>query len=184
MADRALAVRFWPRVDTSGGPGACWPWLGARNDNGYGSFYVDGKKRGSHRVAFELANGVGPKGLLVCHSCDTPACCNPAHLWLGTSRDNTQDCIRKGRFPSGDRNGIRRRPERHPARLYPGWHPLALRPERRARGAAMPNAKLDDEKVREIRASTATERELAMRYGVGTALIGQVRRRKAWRHVQ
>lgn len=31
-----LAERFWPKVDKSGGPDACWPWLGGINGDGYG----------------------------------------------------------------------------------------------------------------------------------------------------
>src|SRR6185312_561373 len=55
------AVPFWDRVDRSGGPDACWPWTGAINKSGYGSF---GEKPGSirttSRVAYELTHGPIP----------------------------------------------------------------------------------------------------------------------------
>lgn len=38
-----------------------------------------------------------PSGMLVCHTCDSPPCCNPAHLFVGTVRDNVMDMARKGR---------------------------------------------------------------------------------------
>jgi hypothetical protein len=38
-----------------------------------------------------------PDGMLVCHTCDNPPCCNPKHLFLGTFQDNIDDRERKGR---------------------------------------------------------------------------------------
>lgn len=95
----SLAERLWRRVDKSGGPDACWPFVGARSNKGYGSLGGGGSHGGggAHRVAYEAANGPIPDGLFVCHSCDNPPCCNPAHLWLGTTRDNMQDMAAKGR---------------------------------------------------------------------------------------
>ncbi|AKU93360.1 Phage-associated homing endonuclease [Labilithrix luteola] len=95
--------------DTSGGPDACWPFMGFRF-KGYGR--MQGGKRGApmmfaHRIAYELANGPIPEGdgeWCVCHTCDNPPCCNPKHLFLGRDADNIADCIAKGRNSKGDRH--------------------------------------------------------------------------------
>ena len=44
-----------------------------------------------------MFKGEIPEGLPVMHSCDTPRCCNPDHLSLGTSKDNSDDMVAKGR---------------------------------------------------------------------------------------
>lgn len=98
----SLACRFWNKVDRSGGADACWPWIAkavktARCGLQYGDFRVSGGSSGSHRVAWELTNGPIPDGLCVCHRCDNPLCCNPAHFFLGTRLDNVEDMISKGR---------------------------------------------------------------------------------------
>jgi hypothetical protein len=94
-------ARFWARV-SKGGPDECWPWLGTRVSDGYGNFCINGKAAGTHRVAFAFANGREPAND-VCHSCDNPPCCNPAHLWEGDARANLRDMVAKGPFrsPSG-----------------------------------------------------------------------------------
>lgn len=51
----------------------------------------------AHRVAWIITHGEVPKGMLVCHKCDNPPCCNPNHLFLGTHADNVRDCVRKKR---------------------------------------------------------------------------------------
>jgi hypothetical protein len=42
-------------------------------------------------------NKTSTEGLHVLHSCDTPACCNPKHLRLGTNQDNVDDRVSRGR---------------------------------------------------------------------------------------
>src|SRR4051794_1324537 len=48
-------------------------------------------------VLLRTAHRADPEGKLVCHTCDNPPCVNPAHLFVGTDKDNAQDRERKGR---------------------------------------------------------------------------------------
>lgn len=59
----------------------------------------------AHRVAWELVNGEIPSGLCVLHACDNPQCVNPAHLSLGTKKDNTRDMLAKKRNRCGRLSG-------------------------------------------------------------------------------
>ena len=72
----------------------CLLWQGSLTYGGYGRF---DSRRTAHRVSWELANGAIPTGKLVLHRCDTPACVNPQHLFLGTPSDNAIDMMKKGR---------------------------------------------------------------------------------------
>jgi hypothetical protein len=86
-----------------GAPDECWEWTRAKS-KGYGNLSTGGGKyRPAHIVAWELANGrKRPPGMVIRHSCDNRACCNPAHLLLGTQRDNMQDKVDRGRQPRGE----------------------------------------------------------------------------------
>lgn len=90
-----------------GDPGACWPWTGARQRQGYGICSYGGQGWLTHRLAFFLFTGTHPGELCVCHRCDNPPCCNPTHLFLGTQADNTRDMVEKGRerHPFGSAHG-------------------------------------------------------------------------------
>lgn len=53
----------------------------------------------AHRFSYILAFGHIPDGMFVLHQCDTPRCCNPSHLSLGTPMDNYLDMVEKDRHP-------------------------------------------------------------------------------------
>ncbi len=75
----------------------CWLWTAYVDRDGYGNITINRKPTPAHRASWELFKGTIPKGLLVCHKCDTPACVNPDHLFLGTHKDNIRDSFAKGR---------------------------------------------------------------------------------------
>lgn len=86
-------VRYLSKVlDT----GDCWLWTGTLVD-GYGQFWFDGKNVVATRFLWEYLVGPIPEGHIVCHHCDTPACVNLDHLFLGTPWDNTHDMLEKKR---------------------------------------------------------------------------------------
>lgn len=88
--------RFWARVDQSGGPDACWPWMAGKIE-GYGQVRWNGRGERAHRVAWALAKGPIPPGRWVVHDCDNPPCCNWRHLVLGDAKSNAADMAAKGR---------------------------------------------------------------------------------------
>lgn len=101
-----LEELLWAQVQR-GGPEECWPWTGSRiTGGGYGRLRRGRRDKHllTHRLAWELTNGPIPEGLRVCHHCDNPPCCNPAHLFLGTDADNSRDMVSKDRHARGQRN--------------------------------------------------------------------------------
>jgi hypothetical protein len=94
-----IASRLFGRIERLPWSG-CWIWMGYIRETGYGEIYTAKGRRPSktHRVAWEIANQRHiPDGMFVCHSCDVPACINPAHLWIGTQKENMEDASIKGR---------------------------------------------------------------------------------------
>jgi hypothetical protein len=116
-----ITIRFWRHVDRSGD---CWLWTGTVAGFGHGWVRVGGKATGdrrrsiaAHRLSWELAYGPIPAGMCVLHRCDVPRCVRPAHLFLGTKRDNTQDMIAKGRSRLSIGGPVRRGEDSRWARL-------------------------------------------------------------------
>jgi hypothetical protein len=93
--------KFWGKVNR--GPD-CWVWNGPINTHGYGNYCVNGRSQGAHRYSYELHYGSIPKGLFICHTCDNPSCVRPDHLFIGNSRTNADDCVKKRRTTWGDKN--------------------------------------------------------------------------------
>lgn len=152
------SVRFWRRVARAA-PDQCWQWTGAKASNGYGSFQPGGNGSpgmGAHRFCYELHHGPIEKGRasVVMHSCDNRLCVNPAHLSLGTPKENTADMIAKGRH----------------ARQAPV-------------GGANGKAVLTEEIVRAIRASDESNPVLARRFGCGINTVRGVRIGRTWTHI-
>lgn len=147
--------RFWSYVNVAG-PDDCWDWQGCTDPMGYGRFHIGSGSRSftAHRVAYELTKGPIPDGLIVCHHCDRPPCCNPAHHFLGTRTDNMADKVAKKRHQWGENH---------------------------------PHAKLTDRQVVDIRRRYADDSismaDLAREYGISSASVNDVLRRRTWRHV-
>ena len=197
-------ARFFAKV-SRGAPGECWVWSGGRKDSrqGYGAFGVRDRTTGrwrilrAHRVAWLIVNGPIPEGMCVCHRCDNPPCCNPAHLFLGTHSENMRDMANKGR--SATNNAWQReRPEalsrgdahyarREPHRLARGAsHGSRTKPHRLPRGERHGSSKLtagDVLKIRRLHKSGATQTAIAERFSVARTLIGRIVRNELWRHV-
>lgn len=87
--------RFVAAPDTNG----CRNWTGGKTYKGYGVFKFQGKSMGAHKAAAVALYGTVKKGLLVCHKCDNPSCVNPHHMYIGTAKQNQQDCVIRGRKP-------------------------------------------------------------------------------------
>ncbi len=146
----------------------CWIWIGPTTGNGYGQFVIrsgDRRKHGertrlAHRVSYALYYGVDPLDKCVCHVCDNAICVRPSHLFLGTIGDNNTDRHRKGRTNLTTK---------------------------RARGDKNANAKLNDEKVAEIRRTYdgkfGSKSRMARQYGVSHQTIRAILNNEYWHHV-
>jgi hypothetical protein len=155
-ARKAFGARFWEFVDKSCGGDSCWPWRGqiAKKRGGYGQYYCAGRLLKAHRTAFELLNGSIEEGLVVLHTCDNPACCNPLHLRVGTHADNVADKVSKRRHKFGS-----------------GQH-MALLTER---DIPIIRVRL---RIGESQASIARD------FGVCRGAITNIALNKTWRHVE
>jgi len=151
--------RFWSRVarcphghDCSK---CCWLWTKGRTAAGYGALQIRHQQFYAHRLAYLLTYGPILPGFFVCHACDVPACCNPHHLWLGTTWDNGRHALRKGRYCTDH------------AKLSPNARmtPADIRAIRQA-----------------AHAGTSTS-ALAKQFGISQSQVSTIVQYKAWKHI-
>lgn len=137
----------------------CILWTKYGLPSGYGLLYTGNGHAGTHkghlthRVAYELAYGPIPEGFVVCHKCDTPACVNPDHLFVGTQAANILDKVLKGRQQKGETH------------------------------VSSKLSQADVLEIRKLAAAGVTQRELARRFGTHFGNINAIVLRKSWRHV-
>ena len=66
---------------------------------------LDGKRVSIARYIYSKIYGPIPEKKIVRHKCDNPLCINPAHLKLGTIKDNMRDRQKRNRTARGEKNG-------------------------------------------------------------------------------
>jgi hypothetical protein len=139
------------RIPESG----CWIWMGSVAYREYGIISYQGKRYKVHRLMWELHNNKKiPEGMEALHRCDTPPCMNPDHIFIGTKKDNMQDCIKKGRFKRPFFQG-----ENHK------------------------NSKLKNDQIIKILSDKDSFRAIAKKYGVASSTISAIKCRQTWKHV-
>lgn len=157
MSNRARAWqdRFWEKVEKGSG---CWIWKGYCNRKGYGTFAIETsptKKILATHASWLIHHGEIPQNLLACHTCDTPACVNPDHIFWGTAADNSADMVAKSRQTIGGRN------------------PNSVLTED------------DIRNIRQWGTQNGIkQQEIADFYGVSRPSIGLILARKTWKHVE
>lgn len=142
---------FWAKVHKGE---RCWLWQGAKKHDGYGLINRHGKMMLAHRFSWELANGPIPEGRFALHHCDTPACVNPSHMYLGTKKDNARGKILRGRDPTRGEGNIHSKLTEEQAREI-----LSLK-------------------------GKISGLKLAPKYGVNPGSIHAIWRGEAWKHIQ
>jgi HNH endonuclease len=134
----------------------CWVWQFSLSNTGYGRVTHEGRTIGVHVASVLVLRGEEvPPGHEVCHRCNNRACCNPDHLYVGTRADNVRDAMRAG------------------TAFVPGGF----------KGEDHPLARLTEDDVRAIRASSERPKVVAQRFNVTHAHIYAIRKRKIWKHV-
>lgn len=146
-------ARFFSHVEPVPEAG-CWLWAASWHPGGYGQMNLRGRPELCHRLSWEMHKGPIPSGLLVCHRCDTPACVNPDHLFLGTNTDNMADMLAKGRHRS-----------------------------RTERGEKSARAKITDATAAAIFRANGSRQSIADRFGVNRMTVSHIKLGKQWNTV-
>jgi hypothetical protein len=157
--------KFNTLVD-QGGDDACWYWLGAVNNRGYGVFRVGRRVVMAHRHMFELEHGRPPSGMVL-HTCGKKTCVNPKHLYEGSKpKPHDADAELLERI---DRAAL-------PSVSQPRGSP----------GSNNPRARLADDQVRKICALLdlgVSPTVIGFEFGVDAKSIRNIDQGRTWRHL-
>lgn len=154
-AARPVSERFFEKVEPVTESG-CWLWTASTNRSGYGQFMIKPRPYLAHRVSWSLLRGSIPEGMHVLHKCDTPACVNPDHLFLGTDADNVKDMYAKGRQGLGNR-------------LCGERHGMAKIPVDVVKAVFL--------------ADSGTQKQIAERFGITESSVNAIRSGRQWSSV-
>ena len=163
---KSLGERFWENV-SKGGAGGCWIWTGTIDHKGYGRLRSGGRNGKSllaHRVSLVIAGGPAANNQVVCHKCDNPLCVNPDHLFPGTQKENIRDAINKGRMAVGRANSRARLVDADVLRIRCMYSKAP-----RSRGGK--------------RKRNGLLKEIANRFGISVATVGDIVRGRTWKHL-
>jgi hypothetical protein len=132
----------------------CWLWECRINSDGYGKLKFREHEQFAHRVSWMLHRGEIPLGACILHKCDTPACVNPDHLYVGSKADNIRDREQRKRIDHSYHSG-----ENHK------------------------DTKLTSADILRIRADPRPHRQVAKDYGIHPSATWKIKTRKSWKHV-
>ncbi len=108
---KRILEQFWSKVEDISNKTIddCWNWTGSLDSSGYGILKITIRKYtqriiGAHRLSYLIFNGLLDDTLVVTHDCDNPTCINYFHLKQKTMKENSEDCIKRGRLNSQNKN--------------------------------------------------------------------------------
>ena len=132
----------------------CIEWPYGKGDHGYGVTLSEGKLVGAHRLVLQMYSGCDGQGLYACHA---PEYC---HNRLCVNPKHL-------RWATPKENSFDK-----------------IADKSLCHGSSRYNAKLNEEKVKEILLDTRSHRDIAEEYGVSRSIISRVKSRKIWKHLE
>ena len=142
---------FYRRIDIRTDD-ECWRWIGKVQSRTRGYLTVDGKRWLAHRLMYAITFD-DPGSYVVRHTCDTPNCCNPNHMILGTQLDNIKD--------RQDRNRQTRGANHPKAKLTVD----------------------DVKTIRDLAMQGISQKTLATQFNIGVRQISYIVKRENWKHI-
>lgn len=145
-------LRFWQRVNLTADDSRCWEYP-IQTQGDYPKVKVDGKTWKANRFVWFLTHGYDTP-MIVRHTCDNSHCVNPNHLLEGTTWDNAQDAVERGRNAKGESHGMAKLTE------------------------------VDVQNIRQLLQEGLTHRNIAKFHNVARTAVTSIARGKTWTHVK